>query len=282
MKQSIFQAYKKKLPLLFLMYFLSGPLFRWYQLKNELLFDGSLAEGAFMHRVLPLLALTFFVGFSFIIYGLKNIPDHRNCFPPTITFAATMPAGLFLLASNVMALLLGPDTTAAYTEVSVILMQALPYAGIIASLCILFFGFLSLQGKTPSPLLFMAVSIYLVVRLIVCFQDWNMDPSIHDYAYKLLAAIFTMLGCFQIGGFGFGKGKRRITILWCLCAAYFSAVSIPDYLMQDPLEALTVFALFLLTGTFAMLLLYAPDPPEESAAHALPTEEPSAMGPELP
>jgi hypothetical protein len=86
----------------------------------------------------------------------------------------------------------------------------------------------------------------------------------------------------QIGGFGFGKGKRRITILWCLCAAYFSAVSIPDYLMQDPLEALTVFALFLLTGTFAMLLLYAPDPPEEPAAHALPTEESSAMGPELP
>ncbi len=273
MKNTIFQLYKKKIPLLLLLYFLGGAFCRWYQLKHELLFDGSLAEGAFMQRVLPLLALTFFVGFSFIIYGLKNIPHHKDCFPGTAAFATTLPAGLFLIIGNVLRLLLGTDTTAAYTEVSVALMKVLPYLGILAGLCIILFGLLSRWEKTPSPLLFMAVSIYLVVRLIVCFQEWNMDPSIHDYAYKLLASIFTMLGCFQISGFSFGKGKRRITILWCLCSAFFNAISLPDYLTQDPMEALNTISFLLLTGLFALLLLYAPDPIEELPADESPTED---------
>ncbi len=267
MKNKFFQLYKKQIPFLLVLYFLGGAACRWYQLKHELLFDGSLTEGAFIHRVLLLLSLCFFVGFCLVIHGLKNIPRHRDCFPNKATLWATLPAGLFLIAGNALRILLGTDTASAYTEVSVVLMQILPYFGIFAGLCILLFGVVSGLGKTPSPLLFMAVSIYLVVRLIVCFQDWNMDPSIHDYAYKLLAVIFTMLGCFQIAGFGFDKGKRRITALWCLCAGFFCAISLPDHLAQDPVEAVITVAFLLLTTLLALLLLYAPDPPEE-----LPTE----------
>ena len=282
MNQTIFQAYKKKIPLLLLMYFLGGTFCRWYQLKNELLFDGSLAEGAYMQKVLPLLALSFIAGFGFMVYGLKNIPDHRNCFPGTATMAVALPAGLFLIAGNACRLLLGADIANAYTEVSAALTRILPYLGILAGICFILFGTITKSGKTPTPLLFMAVSIYLVVRLIVCFQEWNMDPSIHDYGYKLLASIFTMLGCFQIAGFGFGKGKRRITILWCLCAAYFNTISLPDHLMQDPVEGLIAISLLLLTGISALLLLYAPDPPEETPAEELPSEDTAPIGPELP
>ncbi len=274
MNHTVFQAYKKKIPFILLIYFLGGAFCRWHQLKNELLFDGSLAEGAIMQRVLPILALTFVAGFSFIVYGLKNIPRHKDCFPPALTFAVTLPAGLLLLISNVLRVLMGVEPTVAYTEVSAVLTNVLPYLGILAGICIMLFSFIAKSSKTPSPLLFMVVSIYLVVRLIVCFQEWNMDPSIHDYAYKLLAAIFTMLGCFQISGFGFGKGKRRITILWCLCAAFFSAISLPDYLTRDLTEALNTISFLLLTGTFALFLLYAPDPPEEALTEDLPTEQP--------
>ena len=273
MNPKIFQSYTKKIPLILLIYFLGGAICRWIQLKNELLFDGSLAEGAIMHRVLPILALTFVAGFSLIVYGLKNIPDHKDCFPPTLTLAVTLPAGLLLLISNVLRIVsnvlqvpLETESAVAYTEVSAALTGVLPYLGILAGVCILLFGFMSKRGKTPSPLLFMAVSIYLVVYLIVCFQNWNMDPSIHDYAYKLLAAIFTMLGCFQLSGFAFGKGKRRITILWCLCSAYFSTISLPDFWMQSLAETLNGISFLLLNGGFALFLLYAPDPPEEAPA----------------
>ena len=114
MKNATFQAMKKKIPLLLLMYFLGGAFFRWYQLKNEILFDGSLAEGAFMYRALPLLALTFFVGFSFVIYGLKNIPEHRNCFSckPIFTMLQFVAAGLLIFGNGSRALE-GMDTTAA-------------------------------------------------------------------------------------------------------------------------------------------------------------------------
>ena len=36
--------------------------------------------------------LSFIAGFGFMVYGLKNIPDHRNCFPGTATMAVALPA----------------------------------------------------------------------------------------------------------------------------------------------------------------------------------------------
>ena len=275
MNNATFQAMKKKVPLILLMYFLACPFFRWYQLKNELLFDGSLTEGAFMHRVLLLLALTFIAGFCLIVYGLKNIPEHKNCLSgKPLSKLAQFAAAILLLLGNGSRALAGMDTTGAYTEVSATLMNVLPYLGIWSGLCIILFANKSRKGETPSPLLYMAVSIYLVIRLIVWFQEWNMDPSIHDYAYKLLAAIFTMLGCFQISGFCFNKGKRRITTLWCLCSAFFCAISIPDYLSTDLSELMITCAFLLLTLTFALELLYAPDPVEMPSVEEAPAELP--------
>lgn len=268
MKPEATKAILKKIPQVLLVYILGGAFCRWYQLKNELLPDGSLTQGAFMHRVLFLLPITFIVGFAFILYGLKKITTHKDGFSKHMfPFVVQVCAGTLLAAGNVMQAFAEPDTTYAYTAVSVAMIKYLPYLGILAGLCIVAFALLTYMEKTPTPVLYMLASIYLVVRLIVYFQEWNTDPSVHDYAYQLLAFITTMLGCFQIAGFSFGKGKRRITIFWCLCAAFFCAISVSDYLGNTS-DLLINLSLLVLTLTLGLQLLYAPDPVEESQEEA--------------
>ncbi|MBR6825783.1 MAG: hypothetical protein IKM59_04465 [Oscillospiraceae bacterium] len=281
MRKESFKALAKTIPMLLLMYMLAGGFFRWYQLKNELLYDGSLIEGAFIHRVLPLLSLTLAVGFGFILWGLDKLTTHRECFSrkaPAI--GGQILAGCLLIGGNLAELILGQEPVSLYTKVSLALTQSVPYLGLVAGVCVILFALRSMKGAIPSPGLYMLVSVYLVVRLIVCFQAWNMDPSIHDYAYKLLAAIASMLGVFQIAGFGFGKGKRRMTAFLCLCGAFFCAVSVPDCFGKLP-ELLTNLALLILVLTHGMQLLF---PPKAEAVGEPTAENPTReeASPELP
>jgi hypothetical protein len=179
-------------------------------------------------------------------------------------------AGVGLIGSNLLQF--GQELPPFFpvTRMSTLLVESLPWLGIAAGLCVIAFAILCKCHRTPSPLLYMLVSIYLVVRLIVRFQNWNTDPSIHDYAYELLAAICTMLGCFQVAGFGFNKGKRAITAFWCSCAVFFTGISLADALEDLP-ELCALLSLLILSFTMAIQLLYAREDIEE------PTEEaPSA------
>lgn len=268
MKPESLKALLKKIPFILLMYMAAGAFFRWYQLQNELNLhgDGSLEPGAYMHKVLLLLTITFFVGFAFVVFGLKRIPSHKDSFSKGyLPLLPQICAGILLIAGNVLQLLRAPEDIYAYTAISAAMIRYLPYMGILAGLCIIAFAILTYLEKTPTPVLYMLASIYLVIRLIVCFQDWNMDPSVHDYGYKLMVAITSMLGCYQIAGFSFGKGKRRITVFWCLCAAFFCSVSLSDFFGKTP-DLLINIALLVLTLTQGLQLLYAPDPVEEVPA----------------
>ena len=279
MKSESLKAMLKKIPFVLFMYMAGGAFCRWYQLQNELLFDGSLVEGASMHKVLLLLTTTFFVGFAFVSYSLKPLSHHKDGFSMgTPAFLIQICTGILLTVGSAMALYDPQETIVSITVVSTALTEYLPYLGLLSGLLVIVFAVITYAGRTPSPLLYMLTSIYLVVRLIVYFQNWNMDPSSHDYAYKLLAAITSMLACFHISGFSFGKGKRRISVFWCLCAAFFSAVSLPDYWENTP-NLLVNAALLLLTLTHGLQLLFAPDP-EEAAEEVteeaeLPTEVPA-------
>lgn len=284
MNSQSLKAMLKKIPMVLLVYFFGGAFCRGYQLSRELLLDGGLVEGAYMHRVLLILAITFCGGFAFLSTGLQKITTHKEGFSTgSLPALIQIIAGVLLIAGNALELLFPGDPFPTYTAVSDAMIRYLPWLGIVGGALVIVFALQCGSGKTPSPALYMLTSLYLVVRLIVCFQEWNMDPSAHDYAYKLLAAICAMLGCFHVGGFAFGKGKRRLTVFWCLCAAFFAAVSMPDYfitsthitfseLSQSSVEfsgLLVNIALMALTLTHGLQLLFAPDPVEST-----PTEEP--------
>ncbi len=275
MKPETIKALLKKVPLILLMYLCAGCFCRWYQLHNELMYDGSLVDGAFMHRVLFLLTLTFVVGFAGLVYGLKNISSHKDGFPKNTLFVLIqICAGTLLTVGSAVQLNTEPEIPIFYTPTVIAITRFLPYAGILAGVLVIAFALCAYLNKTPSPLLYMLLCLYMAVRLIVLIQSWNVDPSVHDYVYKLLAAIAGMLAYFQIAGFGLGKGKRRITVFWCLCSVFFCAVSIPDY-FENNADLLINVSLLLLSLTHGLQLLYAPDPKEEAPMEETSEEVPS-------
>lgn len=213
----------------------AGFLIRRQQLLTELLPDGSLAEGAKLHILLIVLSGIFFVGLVAFLYPLPKKESWRQVFPAAPPFnillilsAIALIAGNFLLWSSGSAASATVITQS--PEVSRALAVLLPPLGIVCGGCFAAFAILRMTGRKPSPLLFMIASLYLIVRLIVCFQVWNTDPSIHDYAFQLLAAICCMLGCFQLAGFSFDRGHLRMCLFWTLCATAFCAFTVADTL----------------------------------------------------
>lgn len=212
---------------------LSGWLLRSVQLSTELLPSGALAQGSYLHVVLAVVTIVFLILLALLILPLAQ--ERRWSY---IFSASPLPNGLQLLAATMLivgnAILWMRGTTPVSSifvqlpDFFLVLSELLPPLGILSGLCIGGFALVCGRGKVPTPLLYMAASLYLILRLIVCFQAWNTDPSIYNYCFQLLAAISSMLAAFQLAGFSFGKGRRRITLFWCLCAVVFCAITVAD------------------------------------------------------
>ena len=159
-------------------------------------------------------------------------------------------------------------------EVSLALAKILPPLGIVSAICFIAFAVLRMMDRKPTPLLFMIASVYLIVRLIVCFQVWNTDPSIHDYAFQLLAAICCMLGCFQLAGFSFDRGHLRMCLFWTLGATAFCAFTVADTARDGTLSNVLVNAAFLvIMATCSACLLLTDGPLPEPEPEEAPSEE---------
>lgn len=266
----------------------AGFLIRRQQLATELLADGSLAEGSSLHILLTVLSGVFFVGLVAFLYPLPKKESWRQVFP-----AAALPnlllilSALGLIVGNILLWRSDSSASAAVItqspEVSHALATLLPPLGVISAICFAVFAILRMAGRKPTPLLFMIASLYLIVRLIVCFQVWNTDPSIHDYAFQLLAAICCMLGCFQLAGFSFDRGHLRMCLFWTLGATAFCAFTVADTLRGGVLSDILINASFLLamaTCSACLLLTDGPLPEPEAAEEAAPEEAPTEEAPE--
>ncbi len=275
MKSYLPQSFLKKLLLFLPLYMVGGYFFRNYQLQKELLYDGSLTSGAFAHKILLVLAVSFAVAYACIFFFAKPRKTFQSCFSGSaLSCGAQLLAGLGIIVGNMMGAQNIDSFVPVYTRVSLFLNNSLSYWGVLAGVCVLIFAIRNYRDQKPSAVLYMFISLYLVIRLIVHFQTWNTDPSIHDYAYTLLFAISTMLGCFQIGGFSFDKGGRRITGFWCVCSVFFGAISAPDTI-GDTSAMLVHFALMLLTLVMALEMVFANEELEEA-----PEAEASEKAPE--
>ena len=258
----------------------AGFFLRLSQISLELLPDGFLKEGSFLHIPLFVLTAVLLVGLCLLLRPLEPRPRWRNVFSPApLSNVLLLVASLGLLVGNLISLAVGSDlpvTAVSAPRMIETLNRLLAPLGLIAAGCVAAFAITCLFGRKPSPLFFMAVSIYLTVRLILNFQRWNTDPSIHVYFYQLLAAICVMLGSFQLAGFSFDKGKRSMTLFWCLNATFFCAVSGADCLRSgSTAELLVNFALLFMMAAASFQLLFCPAcAPEE--AHE-PCENPDSV-----
>ena len=220
----------------------------------ELLPNGSLTEDAVIYKVLPIVCLLYAVGSVVIFLRIERHTQwgqlSKNPVPTILLFSASA----FLCVGNLLLWLNGEAPASIYVAsapgFAEFLTKLLPPLGILAAICMGMFAYRCYEKKKPSALLYMCVSLYLAVRLIVCFQAWNTDPSIHDYCYALLANISAMLAIFHIAGFSFDKGKRRITLFFLMCTIIFCAITLADAIYDHALGEFFIH-IALLVAAFA-------------------------------
>ncbi len=132
--------------------------------------------------------------------------------------AVSLTAAALLLAGNALALSAAPRGAG----------LAVSFFGILSALCMAATAVQRFRGVVPSAVLHIAPCLYLVIKLIVDFKRWSVDPAVLDYCYELFAAIAAMCAVYHLGGFCFDKGRRRISAFWCMACLVFSAVSLAD------------------------------------------------------
>lgn len=250
---------------------IAGALVRYRQLQTELLPDGSLADGSYLHIVLILISVVLIGALICLLLPLSNRESWEQVFPthPIPNVLIILSAAGLAIGTALLWLSGSLDEIPVMTQmpqIAAVLSRLLLPLGILSAICIAVFAVMCVLKKKPSPLLYMVASIYLIIRLIVRFQAWNTDPSIHDYCFKLLAAICCMLGTFQLAGFSFGKGHRRISIFWTLCAVVFCCISLPDaYLLGTADDLIITASLLLLMAVSSVELLLCKEIPSEEA-----------------
>lgn len=251
----------------------AGFILRRCQLAYELQANGSLANGSRLHIILGILLAVYAVAAIICLLPQQKLRRWREVFRPQPVLSL-----LFLLAAlgfaigNLLLLFERPASTAE-DGFARVLALLLPLSGLAAALCTAGFALCIRKGTHPHPLLQMVSSIYLVLRLFLSFQSWSVDPSIHDYCFRLVAAICCMLGTFQLSGFSFDKGKRRITLFWTLCGMVACLISMADALEGPVYDLLIQTALLLSMTSASLLLLLGKEAPEAEETGATASEQ---------
>jgi len=131
----------------------------------------------------------------------------------------------------------------------------LALGGFVAAICWVAVALIRRQEATPSAALLMLPALHFALELIVEFRGWSRDPLILDYCFDLFALICVMCATYHLAGFSFGKGKRRLTVFYCICGVIFGAIAAAGQVSgaaQDPAQ---LSALLIQVGNVLWLLV---------------------------
>ena len=83
---------------------------------------------------------------------------------------------------------------------------------------------------------FLALAAWAVVPGFACclwimanyYQSWAEEPVLGQYLIPMLGALLSMIACFLVGGFAFGKARVTLTLTVCLAAGAFNIMALAD------------------------------------------------------
>lgn len=192
-----------------------GFLLRLTQLKYAFDSQGMWQSGGMGIMGLVLLSAAYVLAVALLCRGLEPRPVYVDAFSDGILeLAITVGAAALLLIGSVLQVSAGD------------MLEGVP--GILAALCMAGVGTGRFKDEPAPAAIHLVPSIYLIIKLIVDFKRWSIDPALLDYAYAMLALVGSMCATYHLCGFCFNKGQRRITVFWCLISVFFSVVSLAD------------------------------------------------------
>lgn len=107
--------------------------------------------------------------------------------------------------------------------------------GVVSGLCLILGHLFRVTGNRKNPPTELVPVVYLVIKLIVNFKNWSVDPVILDYFPMLMALIFALLSLYGGAGFLFDEGRPGKTLCFASLTVFFSAMAAVDgFLGGDP------------------------------------------------
>ena len=135
---------------------------------------------------------------------------------PTIKVREPVSTVLTLLAAFLLAL----GSAANWSSHAYVAM-----GGIVSAVCWVVIALQRQQDMTPTAAAFMIPALFYALQIVIEFRDWSRDPLIMDYCFALFAGLFTMCATFHLGGFSLQRGRKRLSVFYCLCGVVFCAVA---------------------------------------------------------
>ncbi len=176
---------------------------------------GSVSAG--VSWALGLLCVVLAVGLVIACRGLDKRAGYEESFSSGLAeMLVSAAAAVLVLLSSALGLLDRPHGAE----------LAMGFFGILSGLCIAVTAAQRYRGVVPGLAFHAIPCLYLVVRLILDFKAWSVDPAVLDYCYALFAAITAMCATYHLGAFCLDRGQRRISVFWCLLCVLFSAISL--------------------------------------------------------
>ena len=157
-----------------------------------------------------------------------------------------------------------PDTLCGYAASMLILMGAiLEFAlalragptlsapiicllGILGGICCYVTVRFRHQSEDRYPATELIPVVYILIKLMLNFKSWSVDPIILDYCVILFALIFTLLAFFYGAGFVLELGKPRRTLFCAMAAVFFCAAAMMDGIAAGSSATVISYAGFLL------------------------------------
>ncbi len=99
--------------------------------------------------------------------------------------------------------------------------------GLAGAICLGVQAYLRTVGKVSAPA-GMVASLALAASHLARFRHWSSDPLLGDYCFQLLAGVFAMLATYNLAGFPFGNGRRRLSLFYTHTASLFCIISLAD------------------------------------------------------
>lgn len=135
--------------------------------------------------------------------------------------------------------------------------------GVISGLCLILSHRFRISGNRNNAPTELLPVVYLVIKLIVNFKNWSVDPVILHYFPTLMALIFALLSLYGGVGFLFDAGKPRKTLCYGALCVFFSAMAAVDGLLGEN-PGITMTYLGLLMWNLPVISRFLVPPAPES------------------
>lgn len=130
--------------------------------------------------------------------------------------------------------------------------------------CLFAVAWMRSHSRAAYPPLELLPEVYLVVKLILSFKSWSVDPVILDYCVMLFAMLFVVLGFYFSTGFLFEQGRPRLMLLCAMGACMFSAMAVADGVVDGSTATVVEYLGYI--AWLIPVLLCAATPTQDAAA----------------